>query len=64
MHKFIFRNIVGNNCHFNSSSQNNNWIDDENDQLAALLRYRDSMKHNFTTSSKTGGAFPRLDKHI
>ncbi|CAF1353623.1 unnamed protein product [Rotaria sp. Silwood1] len=54
------RDIVGNNLHFNSRSLNNSWIDDENDQLAALLLYRDALKKNLTTSTKAGCGFPRM----
>ncbi|CAF3954240.1 unnamed protein product [Rotaria sp. Silwood2] len=55
------RDIVGNNLRFNSRSlNNNNWIDDENDQLAALLLYRDALKKNLTTSTKAGVGFPRM----
>jgi hypothetical protein len=50
---------VGNNLHFNSSSQHSGWIDDENDQLAALLLYRDTLKRNLTTPAQAGGGFPR-----
>lgn len=54
------RDIVGNNLHFTSTSQNDNWIDDENDQLAALLLYRDALKRNLTTSTKIGVGLPKM----
>jgi hypothetical protein len=50
---------VGNNLQFNSSSQYNDWMDNENDQLAALLLYRDAMKKNLTVPAKFSGGFPR-----
>jgi len=53
------RDIIGNNLHFNSS-QSNDWIDNENDQLAALLLYRDALKRNLTTPAKAGGGLPRM----
>ena len=55
----FIRDIVGNNLRFIPRTQNNTWIDDENDQLAALLLYRDALKRNLTTASKAGGGFPR-----
>jgi hypothetical protein len=55
----FFRDIVGNNLHFNPPPQNNDWIQDENDHLAALLRHRDNLRLNLTTPAKAGGAFPR-----
>ena len=55
---FCCRDIVGNNLQFNSASQNE-WIDNENEQLAALLLYRDALKKNLTTPSKFAGGFPR-----
>ncbi|CAF1332530.1 unnamed protein product [Rotaria sordida] len=54
------RDIVGNNLHFSSTSINHSWIDDENDQLAALLLYRDALKRNLTTATRAGGGFPRM----
>ena len=53
------RDVVGNNLQFNSSSNNYDWLDDENDQLAALLLYRDALKKNLTTQSKFGGGYPK-----
>jgi len=51
---------MGNNLQFNSLSMNNkDWIENENDHLAALLQYRDAMKRNLMTQSKFVGGFPR-----
>jgi hypothetical protein len=56
---FYSRDIVGNNLQFNSSYKND-WLDDENDQLAALLLYRDTLKKNLTTPMNLGtGGFPK-----
>ena len=55
-----FRDIVGNNLHFKTSSAaRSDWLEDENDQLAALLLYRDTLKKNLTTAAKAGGGLPR-----
>jgi len=56
---FFCRDIVGNNLQFNSSSQKNGWADDENNQLAALLLYRDALKKTLTTPAKFSNGFPR-----
>ena len=53
------RDIVGNNLHFKSSAARNDWLEDENDQLAALLLYRDTLKRNLTTAAKAGGGLPK-----
>lgn len=55
------RDIVGNNLHFKTSSAaRSDWLEDENDQLAALLLYRDTLKKNLTTAAKAGGGLPRM----
>ncbi|CAF4650555.1 unnamed protein product, partial [Rotaria magnacalcarata] len=43
------RDVAGNNVRFNRSLNNSSWVDHENDQLAALLLYRDALKKNLTT---------------
>ena len=53
------RDIVGNNLHFKTTPRSNDWIEDENDQLAALLLYRDMLKRNLTTAARAGGGMPR-----
>lgn len=58
---FSSRDIVGNNLQFNPASQNYDWLDDENDQLAALLLYRDALKKSLTTQSKFGGGYPKYE---
>jgi len=56
----VDRDVMGNNLQFNSLSMNNkDWIENENDHLAALLQYRDAMKRNLMTQSKFVGGFPR-----
>ncbi|CAF4149781.1 unnamed protein product [Rotaria magnacalcarata] len=54
------RDVVGNNVRFNRSLNNSSWVDHENDQLAALLLYRDALKKNLTTPTKAGSSFPRM----
>jgi hypothetical protein len=56
---FFYRDIVGNNLHFNSPSQNNGWNDGDNEQLGSLMLYRDILKQNLTTPVRAGGGLPK-----
>jgi hypothetical protein len=59
MFGFFLRDIVGNNLHFNSSSQNNGRNDVDNEHLGSLMMYRDILKQNLTTPVRAGGGFPK-----
>ncbi|CAF2408348.1 unnamed protein product [Rotaria sp. Silwood2] len=54
------RDVVGNNCYFNSSSHINGWNNIDNEQLNPLMIYRDALKQNLTTSTRTSSGTPRM----
>ncbi|CAF0747533.1 unnamed protein product [Rotaria sp. Silwood1] len=54
------RDIVGNNCCFNSSAHANGWNNIDNEPLNPFMIYRDALKQNLTTPIRTSSSTPRM----